>query len=119
MNLCEIAKTQPQAAYAAYVHGFKHKFTYFLRTIQDISVLLQPIEDIITNQLLPVLLGSDISADERKLFSLPTRLGGLGINNLVKDADSQYATSKSITRRNRRFSRNCSLNTLKAMFWHL
>jgi hypothetical protein len=30
-SLSEIAKTQPQAAYAAYTMGEQHKYTYFLR----------------------------------------------------------------------------------------
>ena len=33
--LCEIAMTQPQAAYTAYVRGFNSKLTYFLRTIPE------------------------------------------------------------------------------------
>ena len=32
-KLSEIAKTQPQAAYAAFTSGYKHKFPYFTRTI--------------------------------------------------------------------------------------
>ena len=36
-NLANIAKSQPHAAYAAYIHGEQHKFTYFLRTITKTS----------------------------------------------------------------------------------
>ena len=36
-KLCEYSKTQPHAAYAAFCHGEIHKYTYFLRTIPDIS----------------------------------------------------------------------------------
>ena len=35
--LSEIAKTQPHAAYAAFIHGEQHKYTYFLRTIVGIA----------------------------------------------------------------------------------
>ncbi len=74
--LCKIAQIQqPHAQYAGYIHGFKHKFNYFLRTIPNTSALLQPIEDIITHQFLPNLFGSEISADDHCLF-LPTYSSG-------------------------------------------
>ena len=36
ISLSKIAEMEPQAAYAAFIGGFKSKFTYFLRTIPDI-----------------------------------------------------------------------------------
>ena len=35
--LAEFAVTQPQASYAAYTFGLKHRWTYFLRTLPDIQ----------------------------------------------------------------------------------
>ena len=32
-TLANIAKAQPHAAYAAFIHGEQHKYTYFLRTL--------------------------------------------------------------------------------------
>ena len=32
-KLAEFALSQPQACYAAYTFGFKHRWTYFLRTL--------------------------------------------------------------------------------------
>ena len=43
LNLSLIAKTQPHAAYCAFVHGVSWVWTFFLRTIPDISSLLQPL----------------------------------------------------------------------------
>ena len=43
--LSKIAEIQPQAAYSAYMFGFKHKFTFFLRTVPDIADYLLPIEE--------------------------------------------------------------------------
>ena len=43
-RLSMIARTQPQAAYSCYVKGFTHKFTYFMRTVPDISSLRRPLE---------------------------------------------------------------------------
>ena len=34
--LSKIAEMEPQVAYAAFIGGFKSKFTYFLGTISDI-----------------------------------------------------------------------------------
>ena len=79
-TLAKFAKTQPQAAYAAFTHGLSSKWTYFFRTIQDISDMLQPLEEAIATTFIPALIGrKSISALERKIFALPTRLGGLGI----------------------------------------
>ena len=36
-ELSKIALTEPQAAYAAFTSGFKHKLTYFIRTMPNIS----------------------------------------------------------------------------------
>ena len=92
-----IPQTQSHAAYAGYIHGFKHKLTYFLRTIPNTSALLQTIEGITTHQFLPTLFGLKISTDDRRLFSLHT-LGGLGISKLpAQDEDFSYYTSKSIS----------------------
>ena len=37
-HLSEIALIEPQAAYASYVSGFQHKFTYFIRTIKGFEL---------------------------------------------------------------------------------
>ena len=43
-KLAELALFQPQACYAAYTFGLKHRWTYFLRTLPDIQDLLEPLE---------------------------------------------------------------------------
>ena len=43
LKLSEFAKSEPQAAYAAFSFGIRHKWTYFLRAIPDIEDLLQPL----------------------------------------------------------------------------
>ena len=35
--LTSIARSEPQAAYAAFTAGFKHKMTYYIRTIPNIA----------------------------------------------------------------------------------
>ena len=45
-TLAEFALSQPQACYSAYNFGFKHRWTYFLRTLPDIQDLLEPLENL-------------------------------------------------------------------------
>ena len=96
-QLALIAESQPHAAYSAYVHGYQHKFRYFLRTLNDIKEELRPLDDVISNKLIPSILGSQVSETERDLFSLPVRLGGMGIEHVSSVADDEYTRSKEIT----------------------
>ena len=41
-RLAELATTQPQSSYAAFVFGPRHRWTYFLRTLPDITPFLEP-----------------------------------------------------------------------------
>jgi hypothetical protein len=98
--LCEIAITQPQAAYTAYVRGFNSKFTYFQRTIPDFGLYLSPVQNLIENELLPAIFGSDTPLPPHLLevVALPVRHGGLGIANVLKEAAKQFEGSTTITR---------------------
>ena len=55
--LADIARTEPQAAYAAFIHSFAHKFSYLCRTIPNIGSRLQLLEDSIRLRLIPALTG--------------------------------------------------------------
>ena len=61
-----------------------------MRTVPDIAIQLQPIEDLIHTKLLPAILNSDVSSLDRSLFTLPTKYGGSGIPNIVEEADFEY-----------------------------
>ena len=63
----------------AFTHGLVDKWTYFLRTLPKISELLQPLESAILKEFIPAIAGKSISDLERDLFSLPVRIGGLGL----------------------------------------
>ena len=54
-KLAKFAVTQPQASYAAYTFGLKHRWTYFLRTLPDIHDLLEPLESAISRLLIPAI----------------------------------------------------------------
>ena len=90
VKLAEFATSQPQACYAAFTFGLRHRWTYLLRTLPDIEDLLEPLERAITDVLIPSITDHRrITPSERDLLALPVRLGGLGIINLTQDADLQ------------------------------
>ena len=97
-DLANIAETEPQLAYSAYVYGTSHRWQFLCRTTPHISEYLAELEDIIKEKLIPALLGGrPISNEMRRIFSLPARHGGLAILNPVEEADFQYYSSVTIT----------------------
>jgi hypothetical protein len=96
-KLSEYAKSQPQAAFSAFIHGEIHKFTYFMRTIPEMETYLEQLDDVITNRFIPTLFESLITEQDRKLFSLPIRFGGLGIPYLIEKAQEHYSASQKMT----------------------
>ncbi len=98
VQLINIAKSKPQAAYSAFNNGYKHKFTYNIRTFPTVAFhLFEPIEKIITTELQPQFLGFGVSVLDRKIFALPTRLGGLTIPILPTETDNEYNSSKTLS----------------------
>ena len=96
-TLAEIAKTEPHAAYAAYLHGEQHKYTYFKRTLLNIDENLKPLDEVINNDFIPSLFGSELSDNERNVIALPIREGGLGIRRVGENSDLCFETSIKIT----------------------
>ena len=98
VKLAEFAMSQPQACYAAFTFGLRHRWTYFLRTLPDIEDLLEPLERAIADVLIPSITDHHCTTpSERDLLALPVRLGGLGIINPSQDADLQYQASMKTT----------------------
>ena len=78
-----------------FIH-IKGKWQFIMRTVDNVGKLFQPIEDIITEKLIPALTDrSHCSIEERKLLSLPTRYGGLNIVNPVEEASLHRERSLS------------------------
>ena len=94
--LAEFAAANPQASYAAFTFGLRHRWTYY-RTLPDIEELLEPLESAIGNILIPTLTEHTCTPDERELLALPVRLGGLGIENPCQSATKEYEASFRIT----------------------
>ena len=95
--LASVASTRPHAAYCAFTYGMIGRWMDVMRIIPDISPLFKPLEDAIYLKLLSSFTGHSCSTSELELFSLPCRLGGLGIVNPTVIADSQVDASTKIT----------------------
>lgn len=92
-RLAEFARSQPQASYAAFTFGLRHRRTYLMRTLPGIENLLQPLERAISDVLIPSLIERNCSEEERSLVALPVRMGGLGLINPSDTADAEYSAS--------------------------
>ena len=97
-RLAEIAKTEPHAAYTAFTFGIKHRWTFVMRTVPNIEHLLMPLENTIKENLIPALAGRHYpSVRDREIIALPPRLGGLGIPNPRRQAETEHQNSKDLT----------------------
>ena len=96
-KLAEFAISQPQASYAAFTFGLRHRWTYFMKTLPDIADLLEPIERAITEALIPAFTDRVITEAECKLLVLPVRMGGLGLIDPAKASPKEYEASVSVT----------------------
>ena len=97
-RLAEVADIFSHAAYAAFTHGLFSRWSYLMRTIPDITDLLQPLEDVIHQSFIPAVFGRPpCSSIERDLYAPPVRLGGLGLMNPCSAASSAFHDSEKLT----------------------
>ena len=78
--------------------GLKHRWKYFLRTLQDIEDLLIPLERAVADMLIPSITGHTCTLEERDLLALPVRMGGLGLINHSQVATFEYEASVKVTK---------------------
>ena len=97
-KLTAIAKSEPQAAYSAFTAGFRHKMTYFIRTIPNLKEVLKPLDEMVDTKLIPAITeGHYCSKYDRRLLALPVRLGGMGIPIFTELCDREYVNSRIAT----------------------
>ena len=101
-----MSKTDPHSAYSAFTNGIKQQWSHTLRTINDITEQLRPLEECISNTFIPQIAGKQITSIERKLLSLPPRMGGLGIINPMEICQQEYDNSKLLTAQLQQFIHN-------------
>ena len=98
-NLAKVATSQPQSAYSIHMHSLQHKWSYLMRSVGDVSSLLQPMEDLIHHRVIPAIIGKQNMSDaKRRLFSLPTKMGGLGVGIPTKLTEQEFSNSVTVTK---------------------
>ena len=94
----EVAKSDPQLAYCAYVFGTSKRWQFVSRTTPGISEPLKKLEELIRSKLIPAIVGKEYCSDElRLIFRLPARLGGLGLLNPSEESNSEHVNSTIAT----------------------
>ena len=78
--------------------GLLQKWLFLMRTTKNVADQFQPLEEAIRSSFIPALVGREVSDQERKLLSLPTRFGGLGIANPVEIAEMEHNASLNSTK---------------------
>lgn len=97
-GLTDIASSEPQLAYAAFVYGTSKRWNFVARTTPGISGLLHGLEYHIKDSFIPAIVGKLFVPEYlRKIFSLPARLGGMGIHNITETSDMEYNNSVNAT----------------------
>ena len=95
-TLAEFALSEPQACYAAYTFGLKHRWTYRW-TLPDIQDLLEPLENAVSQVLILAITERKCNQLDRTILALPVRLGGLGFGNPSLEASREYASPVKVT----------------------
>ena len=94
-----IALSQPHAAFAAYAHGLKSKWSFLSRTVPGIGPLLHPLEIVLRTLFIPAVTGlSPPNNETRQILSLPARFGGLGLSIPELDAAVEYESAVKVCR---------------------
>jgi len=60
----------PQAAHSAFTKGLCFRWSHFKRTVLDATNLSEPLGNAIRDQLIPALIGLEISDAERQILEL-------------------------------------------------
>ena len=96
-KFADFAISQPQACYATFIFGMRHRWTYFLRTLLDIAELREPLKRAINEVLIPAVTYHTVTKVERDLLAYPVRMGGLGFTEPVVTSSSEYEASIKVT----------------------
>ena len=92
-HLADIASTHPHAAYAGFVFGLRHRWSFIQRTMPTAGDHMQPLKDAIDHKLLPALVKHTLSDMELELMRLPARFGGMSFDDPVADSRCKHEDS--------------------------
>ena len=97
--LCKRAWYEPQAVYLCAITGYKHKPTYFMRTIPNISNQIKQLDKIVRIDFIPgINCGINCSDIYRKLLLFPAKWRELGIPIFSEIVDGEYKFSRMISK---------------------
>ena len=77
--------------------GLKQCWTYFPKTLLNIQDLLEPLEEAISQVLIPAIIERKCSKLDRDVLTLPVRLGSPGLSNPCHKTADEYASSIKMT----------------------
>ena len=80
-RLAKVSKSQPQAAFAAMMKSVQHEWSFFQRVVSVCPGCFEDLRNVLRCGFWPSLLNGQVSDAEADLFSLPTRLGGMGVRD--------------------------------------
>ena len=69
-----------------------------MRTIAEMHEHVLKVDEKIENVLLPSLLGEELTRKEKLLYSLPVKMGCLGISNFSDKCKHDYDASKKVSK---------------------
>jgi hypothetical protein len=94
-----VAKVQPHAAHALLVHGLRHRWTFIQRCMGDVEGAFDELESVLRSDFIPSLFGDGeaISDRDRDIYGLPSRVGGLSIDNPAEGVAGKHADSAELT----------------------
>ena len=69
-----------------------------MRTIAEMHEHMLKVDEKIENVLLPSLLGEELTRKEKLLYSLPVKMGCLGISNFSDKCKHDYDASKKVSK---------------------
>lgn len=96
-RLADVAATHPHAAYAAFVFGLRHRWTFLQRTMPTVTNHMQPLKDKIRHKLVPTLIKHEPNDLEMEMMTLPAAYGGLSFDDPVADSSHKHADSLKCT----------------------
>ena len=97
--LVQIARRNPQSAYASLGMSLQLEWQYLQRTVPGVSTLMGPIKEALREKFSPALFGGEeITANFRNILGHSVKHDGLGIPDPQLSAERAYNTSKASSR---------------------
>ena len=96
--LTNFACPEPHTAFSGFIHGLRHRYTYFMRSNPGISHLLKKLDHAIDIFIKVLLQGYAFNPTKYVLFSLPAKHDGMGLIIPSEICQEEYENSQKITK---------------------